>query len=98
MTADTFSTGPAGVYAHIEHQGQRVTVVKLQEAFLTEASTLESQLRSALGLAAHELLLVLPTEGAPLLGQGPAEQIYNDFLSTNTAAVVEQRWLPLEKR
>lgn len=98
MTADTFSTGPAGVYAQINHDGQHVTVVKLQEATLPAHGALESQLRAALGLAPEALLLVLPTEGEPLLGQGPPEQVYNNFLSTNTAAVVEQRWLPLEQR
>lgn len=92
---DTFSTGPAGVFAHIEHEGQRLTVVKLQEAYIQQPAALEQYLRNRLGLSADDLLLVLPTEGAPLLGQGSAEQLYNHFLSTNTAAVVEQPWQPL---
>lgn len=98
MTEDSFSTGPAGVYAHIEHQGQRLTVVKLQEAYASDPATLLHQLTAALGLSPAALLLVLPTEGDPLLGQGPAEELYHDYLSTNTAAVVEQTWQPLEKR
>lgn len=94
-----FSSGPAAVFARIEHQGQLLTVVKLQETPpQLDVETLRQQLTSALGLSPTDLLLVLPTEGAPVLGQGPAEQLYNDFLSTNTAAVVEQTWEPLERR
>ncbi|TGD78969.1 hypothetical protein [Hymenobacter wooponensis] len=92
---DTFSTGPAGVVAHIEHNGQHLTVVKLQEAYVQHPDALQQQLTSLLGMAPDALLLVLPSEGKPLLGQGPAEQLYNDFLSKNTAAVVEQPWQPL---
>ncbi|WP_045687871.1 hypothetical protein [Hymenobacter sp. AT01-02] len=96
MSTDTFSTGPAAVFARIEHNGQHLTVVKLQQ---TEGplntSALQQHLTTALGLAPNALLLVLPTEGGPVLGQGPAEQLYNDYLSTNTAAVVEQTWQPL---
>jgi hypothetical protein len=92
---DTFSTGPAGVVAHIEHRGQHLTVVKLQEAYVQQPAALQQYLTNRLGLSADALLLVLPTEGAPLLGQGAAEELYNDFLSTNTAAVVEQPWQPL---
>ncbi|TGE10335.1 hypothetical protein [Hymenobacter fodinae] len=62
---------------------------------MQQPNALEQYLRNRLGLSADALLLVLPTEGAPLLGQGPAEQLYNDFLSKNTAAVVEQPWQPL---
>jgi hypothetical protein len=93
---DTFSTGPMGVFANIEHKGQHLTVVKLQEAYVHNPDALRQQLTSALGLRPDALLLILPSEGAPLLGQGPAEDLYNNFLSTNTAAVVEQRWQPLE--
>jgi hypothetical protein len=92
---DTFSTGPAGVVAHIEHNGQHLTVVKLQEAYIQKPAALEQYLLNRLGLPADALLLVLPSEGAPLLGQGAAEQLYNDFLSKNTAAVAEQPWQPL---
>lgn len=92
---DTFSTGPAGVVAHIEHEGQQLTVVKLQEAYVQQPTALGQYLRNRLGLSSDGRLLVLPSEGAPLLGQGPAEQLYNHFLSTNTAAVVEQPWQPL---
>lgn len=92
---DTFTTGPAGVFAHIEHHGQHLTVVKLQEAYVNNPDALQQELSTALGLAPDALLLVLPTEGGPLLGQGPAEQLYNNYLSTNTAAVVEQTWQPL---
>ncbi|UOQ78184.1 hypothetical protein MUN84_06210 [Hymenobacter sp. 5516J-16] len=98
MTTDTFSTGPTGVFARIEHEGQHLTVVKLQEANQPDLPALQQRLTTALGLAPDALLLVLPTEGQPLLGQGPAEQLYNHYLSTNTAAVVEQPWQPLEKR
>ncbi|SFP83276.1 hypothetical protein [Hymenobacter arizonensis] len=91
----SFSTGPAGVFAAVEHRGQQLTVVKLQETSVRQPAALEPFLRERLGLPADALLLVLPSEGAPLLGQGPAEQLYNDFLSTNTAAVVEQPWQPL---
>ncbi|SNC74968.1 hypothetical protein SAMN06265337_2638 [Hymenobacter gelipurpurascens] len=92
---DTFSTGPAGVVAQIEHDGQHLTVVKLQEAYIQQPAALEQYLRNRLGLSSDALLLVLPSEGAPLLDQSPAEQLYNHFLSTNTAAVVEQPWQPL---
>ena len=91
----TFSTGPAGVFARIEHHGQPLTVVKLQESYVQQPAALEPFLRQRLDLPAEALLLVLPSEGGPLLGQGPAEQLYNDFLSKNTAAVVEQPWQPL---
>jgi hypothetical protein len=92
---DSFSTGPAGVFAHIEHNGQQLTVVKLQETYVQQPAALETFLRQRLGLPSEALLLVLPSEGAPLLGQGAPEQLYNDFLSKNTAAVVEQPWQPL---
>ncbi|QJX45832.1 hypothetical protein HMJ29_02320 [Hymenobacter taeanensis] len=92
---DNFSTGPAGVFAHIEHEGQHLTVVKLQEAYVHNPEALQQQLTQELGLASNALLLVLPSEGKPLLGQGPAEELYNNFLSKNTAAVVEQPWQPL---
>ncbi|WP_139925944.1 hypothetical protein [Hymenobacter sp. DG01] len=98
MEPENFSTGPAGVFAQIEHKGQNLTVVKLQEAYADDPATLLHQLTAALGLSPAALLLVLPSEGKPLLGEGPAEDLYNDFLSTNTAAVVEQTWQPLEKR
>jgi hypothetical protein len=92
---DTFSTGPAGVVAQIEHNNQHLTVVKLQEAYVQQPAALEQYLLNRLGLPADALLLVLPSEGGPLLGQGAAEELYNNFLSTNTAAVVEQPWKPL---
>ncbi|OON69073.1 hypothetical protein B0919_10205 [Hymenobacter sp. CRA2] len=89
------ATVPPAVFARIDHAGQPLTVVKLQEAYTGDNSQLGPQLAAALGLSADALLLVLPTEGQPLIGQGRAEQVYNEYLSTNTAAVAEQTWQPL---
>ena len=86
---------PAAVFAHLQHQGQSLTVVKLQEAYAGEAAALSQQLSSALGLEASAPLLVLPAEGGPLLDQGGAAELYHDFLSTVTDAVSQQRWQPL---
>lgn len=86
---------PPAVYARLQHEGQPLTVVKLQEAYAGDPAALQQRLAEALGLDAAAPLLVLPTEGRPLLDQGGAEQRYNAFLSTNTDAVSEQRWLPL---
>lgn len=88
------ATIPPAVFARISHQGQELTVVKLQEAYRGDAGALE-QLPARLGLPATAPLLVLPTEGGPLLARANAEQLYNDYLSTNTAAVAEQTWQPL---
>lgn len=86
---------PAAVFARLQHQGQPLTVVKLQEAYTGEAAALGPQLAASLGLDPAAPLLVLPAEGGPLLDQGGAAQLYNDFLSTNTDAVSQQRWQPL---
>ncbi|TGE22946.1 hypothetical protein [Hymenobacter metallicola] len=86
---------PAGVFARIEHNGQPLTVVKIQESYEGDVARLQQELSAALGLGGQEALLVLPTEGRPLVDQGGAEQLYNDFLSTNTAAVAEQTWQPV---
>ena len=86
---------PAGVFARIEHQGQALTVVKIQEAYQGDVAHLHQELSTALELGPDAPLLVLPIEGPPLLSQGQAEQLYNDYLSTNTAAVAEQRWQPI---
>ncbi|MCB2378126.1 hypothetical protein LGH70_11065 [Hymenobacter sp. BT635] len=86
---------PAGVFARIEHQGQPLTVVKIQEVYEGDAAQLQRELSTALHLSPNAPLLVLPIEGGPLINQGQAEQLYNDFLSTNTAAVAEQPWQPI---
>lgn len=86
---------PAGVFARIEHQGQPLTVVKIQEAYEGDVNQLQQELRTALALGPGAALLVLPIEGRPLLSQNQAEQLYNDYLSTNTAAVAEQPWQPI---
>lgn len=86
---------PAGVFARIEHKGQPLTVVKIQEAYEGDVAHLQQELSKALQLGPNAALLVLPIEGRPLVSQGQAEQLYNDFLSTNTAAVVEQTWQPI---
>ncbi|UOQ52897.1 hypothetical protein [Hymenobacter cellulosivorans] len=86
---------PAGVFARIEHQGQHLTVVKIQEAYPGDVAHLQQELSSALQLGPEAALLVLPIEGPPIISQGRAEQLYNDYLSTNTAAVAEQTWQPI---
>lgn len=86
---------PAAVFARLHHQGQPLTVVKLQQAYAGEAAALGRQLFARLGLDPASPLLVLPAEGGPLLDQGGAGPLYNDFLSTNTDAVSQQRWEPL---
>ncbi|UOQ72116.1 hypothetical protein [Hymenobacter cellulosilyticus] len=54
---------PAGVFARIEHQGQPLTVVKIQEAYQGDVSQLQRELSTALELAPGAALLVLPIEG-----------------------------------
>lgn len=93
MANDTFSAGPAGVYAHIEQDGQRVTVVKLQDG-LRISPTLTQQIGAHLGLSADALLLVLHSDGSEP-DQGQAQQVYNQYLSTNTSAVADVTWKPL---
>ncbi|UYZ63234.1 hypothetical protein [Hymenobacter weizhouensis] len=93
MNTDTFSTGPAGVFARIEQDGQAVTVVKLQDG-LTISPILTQQLRSHLNLPADALLLVLHSDGSEP-AQGQAQELYSRYLSTNTAAVADVVWQPL---
>ena len=93
MTADTFSTGPAGVVARIQHQGQSLAVVKLQDG-LHHSPALADQLRRLLGLAPGAPLLVLHSDGSEP-DQGPAHALYHDYLSTNTSAVADVVWQPL---
>ena len=94
MTSDTFSTGPAGVFARIEQDGQEVTVVKLQDGLRADAAELRQQLSRRLGLGADELLLVLRSDGSEP-NQGAAQELYNKYLSTNTTAVADVIWQPL---
>ncbi|GAA4375617.1 hypothetical protein [Hymenobacter koreensis] len=89
------TTIPTAVYAHINHEGQHLTVVKIQEAFSGSPQTLRQRLHAILQLAPGTSLLVLPTEGGPLLNERGAEEAYNSYLSTNTSAVADQPWQPL---
>jgi hypothetical protein len=92
---EPFTTIPAGVGTRIEQDGQSVIVVKLQEAYRGVPEALQQHLTSHLGLPDDALLLVLPTEGQPLIGRGRAQELYNKYLSTNTDAVSETTWKPL---
>ncbi|OUJ75509.1 hypothetical protein [Hymenobacter crusticola] len=94
MLPDTFSTGPAGVYAQIEQDGQTVTVVKLQDGLNASPTDVRQHLASQLGLGPEALLLVLHSDGGEP-EQGPAQELYNKYLSTNTAAVADVTWKPL---
>ena len=94
MTEDTFSTGPAGVFARIEQDGQHVMVVKLQDGLAASTPELRQELTSLLGLSLNDLLLVLRSDGSEL-EQGRAQDLYNKYLSTNTAAVADVTWKPL---
>ncbi|MCC2546973.1 hypothetical protein LJY25_10995 [Hymenobacter sp. BT175] len=94
MTSDTFSTGPAGVFARVEQGGRHLTVVKLQDGLSNSFDDLRQQLTSRLGLGAQDLLLVLHSDGSEP-EQGPAQQLYNEYLSTNTSAVADVTWEPL---
>ncbi|WP_324676308.1 hypothetical protein [Hymenobacter sp. GOD-10R] len=94
MLPDTFSTGPAGVYAQIEQDGQTVTVVKLQDGLNASPAEVRQQLAPLLGLSPEALLLVLHSDGGEP-EQGPAQEMYNKYLSVNTAAVADVTWKPL---
>jgi len=94
MLPDTFSTGPTGVYAQIEQDGQTVTVVKLQDGLNASSADIRQHLASRLGLGTGALLLVLYPEGGEP-EQSPAQELYNKYLSTNTAAVADVTWKPL---
>jgi hypothetical protein len=74
MTQDTFTTGPAGVFARIEHDGQQVTVVKIQDGLPASTPELRQELTRRLHLAPQELLLVLRSNGSEL-EQGPAQDL-----------------------
>ena len=94
MTNDTFSTGPAGVFARIEQDGQQVTVVKLQDGLRADAAALRQQVSQRLGLEDNDLLLLLRSDGSEP-NQGTAQELYNKYLSTNTTAVADVTWQPL---
>jgi hypothetical protein len=94
MLSDTFSTGPTGVYAQIEQDGQTVTVVKVQDGLNASTAEVRQHLASLLGLGPNALLLVLYPEGNEP-EQGPAQQLYDKYLSVNTAAVADVTWKPL---
>lgn len=94
MSADSFSTGPAGVYTQIQQDGQVVTVVKLQDGLPNNATDLRQQLMQRLQLAPNDLLLILQSDGSEP-EQGIAQELYEQYLSTNTAAVADVTWQPL---
>jgi len=94
MSNDTFSTGPAGVYTQIQQDGQCVTVVKLQDGLSATSAELRQELLARLGLGSDELLLVLRSDGSEP-DQGTAQQLYDQYLSTNTAAVADVTWVPI---
>lgn len=94
MSADTFSTGPAGVYAQIQQDGQLVTVVKLQDGLPNTSTDPRQQLMQRLHLTPNDLLLVLQSDGSEP-EQGPAQELYEQYLSTNTAAVADVTWKPI---
>ncbi len=94
MSKDTFSTGPSGVYTQIEQDGQTVTVVKLQDGLPAATTELRQQLTKLLGLQPNDLLLVLRSDGSEP-DQGPAQDLYDKYLSTNTAAVADVTWKPI---
>ena len=95
MSNDSFSTGPAGVYTQIQQDGQVVTVVKLQDGLSTDTAQLRQQLTQRLQLAPDDLLLVLRSDGSEP-DQGTAQDLYDQYLSTNTAAVADVTWVPIE--
>jgi hypothetical protein len=94
MSENSFSTGPAGVYAQIQQDGQKVTVVKLQDGLPNSPANLRQQLMQRLQLAPNDLLLVLQSDGSEP-DQGLAQKLYDQYLSTNTAAVADVTWQPL---
>jgi len=77
MTQDTFTTGPAGVFARIEHDGQQVTVVKIQDELPASTPELRQELTRRLHLAPQ-----VRSNGSEL-EQGPAQDLYDKYLSTN---------------
>jgi len=95
MSKASFSTGPSGVYTQIEQDGQIVTVVKLQDGLPNATSELRQQLMQRLQLTPNDLLLVLRSDGTEP-DQGTAQDLYNQYLSTNTAAVADVIWRPIE--
>jgi hypothetical protein len=94
MTNDTFSTGPAGVYTQIQQDGQVVTVVKLQDGLPNTSADLRQQLMQRLQLTPNDLLLILQSDGSEP-EQGTAQELYEQYLSTNTAAVADVTWQPI---
>lgn len=94
MTRDTFSTGPSGVYTQIKQDGQFVTVVKLQDGLPNATPELRQQLMQQLNLTPNDLLLVLRSDGSEP-DQGTAQDLYDQYLSTNTAAVADVTWQPI---
>ncbi|WP_375435682.1 hypothetical protein [uncultured Hymenobacter sp.] len=94
MSRDTFSTGPSGVYTQIKQDGQIVTVVKLQDGLPNATPELRQQLMQQLNLSANDLLLVLRSDGREP-DQGTAQDLYDQYLSTNTAAVADVTWQPI---
>ncbi|UOQ65328.1 hypothetical protein [Hymenobacter volaticus] len=91
MTRDTFSIGPSGVYTQIKQDGQFVTVVKLQDGLPNATPELRQQLMQQLNLTPDDLLLVLRSDGSEP-DQGTAQDLYDQYLSTNTAAVADVTW------
>jgi hypothetical protein len=94
MTEDTFSKGPAGVYTQIQQDDQVVTVVKLQDGLPNAPTEQRQQLMNRLQLTPNDLLLILQSDGSEP-DQGTAQQLYEQYLSTNTAAVADVTWQPI---